>query len=213
MREFINRKPIIRKQIIPSQGQKASASEALIGDENVQNQNESDLEQPINETSTVNEKLEAINLYGYSERELKRKNVLVSRIRTDTISYQIDLILEKAASEGKWFLMLEINQALRKNLGLSNSQISGQVYAKLNQGFVENRDLNEEELAVFQEAGISPGHLKAWRVTDAFKERMQCIREQIEADAANESIASQDSATAVSDIKEGEPDGTISNDE
>lgn len=207
MREHINRKPIIRKPSIFEKSQTLENA-TLNSEDNLQNQNESYVEDWNNEISSVKEKLKALDLSGYSEQEATRRNVISSKFRTDTMSYRIDLVLEKASLATEWFLMHEVNRELRDEHGLKNHQISGQVYAKLQQGFVENRDLNDEELAVFAEAGISLGNMKAWRVTDTFKERMKCIREQIEVDSG-----SQDSEANVFTVGEGGPDEETSNDE
>ena len=200
----------MRKRIVSSEASIASKNETS-NEENLPVESDSQL----NEGASIKEKLEKVNLSGYCEQERKARNVRSSKYRTDTTSFLIDLALEKASLDVEWFLMLETNRELRTKHGLKNSQISGHLYAKLNQGFVENRELNDEELAVFDEAGISPGNMKAWRVTDAFRERMRLIREQIEKDDANEATVSQDSVSSMSDIKEGETDeaSTSSTDE
>lgn len=211
MIENFKGKPIMRKRVVSSSGSSVMSDNETTNENNLPTASDSH----ANESGSLKEKLEKVNLSGYYEQERKARNVRASKYRTDTTSFLIDLALEKASLDVEWFLMLETNHELRTKHRLKNSQISGHLYAKLNQGFVENRELNDEELAVFDEAGISPGNMKAWRVTDDFRERMKRIREQIEADDANESNVSQDSVSSMSDIKEGETDeaSTSSTDE
>lgn len=198
----------MRKRIVSSEASIASKNETS-NEENLPVESDSQL----NEGASIKEKLEKVNLSGYYEQERKARHALPSKYRTDTTSFLIDLALEKASLDVEWFLMLETNHELRTKHRLKNSQISGHLYAKLNQGFVENRELNDEELAVFDEAGISPGNMKAWRVTDAFKERIGLIREQIEKHSVDEATTGQFFATESSDAEEGESNEEINNDE